>query len=742
MPPKNIKTTYADIGGSTGGGGGGSSVLMYGSSGADVKRLQELLNSLGYNAGTADGIFGAQTQAAVTQMQKDAGITADGIVGSQTWNKISTATPVTNPPAVDVKAGAAGGEMGGIQKLPDAPTTTNTSFTAAPEPEGGSAKADNTPKPGTTPVGEMATFQKLPDAPQPEISVPDYTSTLASLGIINNAAQEKNQQYSGADIPTASPGELRAEAQAPFVTAKTEEALANKAAGNQNTVTPSPSTGYGNTVASLGTLPNAAQNKNQQSGVPKTEPPTYNPPSYNPPSSGASGTVQPYSGTGATGGAPTGGNNYNYTQNAQNGGGNVPAAPSGAENAGTVDPILESYTAALNALDSTGTGDAGSPKYDDDLWALYEKIVNREPFRYDINEDMLYRQYAQQYTDQGRLAMEDAMGRAAALTGGYGSTYAQSVGQQTYDSYLQRLNEVIPELYDRRYQAWQDEGTQLERQYSLLGDLKDREAAAEQEAYERWKDKQDYDLKLSEIEREQGNIDWEHSFSEQKFAFDQSAQAWNQWFNEQKFAADQSAQAWNQWFNEQELAADLDNEAWNRWYKEQVLAQDQANADRDYYLNLEKLYADIESDQNKKAVDIAEDPYQVIADTIAGLKQAGVRDGTEAYKVLLAQGMKDDQAKAYADMFASWSYDPTLEAARMNPQTADPTINTGRYPIGKNDKISFDYDPNEGIYTLNGNRFNSFDGFLRYLESVPMTDSQYNALVRSAKSYGIYLEGK
>lgn len=729
MPPKAIKTTYADSGGST--GGGGSSVLMYGSSGAEVKRLQELLNSLGYNAGTPDGIFGAQTQAAVTQMQKDAGITADGIVGANTWNKISTATPVTNPPAVDVKAGAKGGEMGGItklptapatqttqpttpaaervntatgitkggemggiQKLPDAPTTTNTSFTAAPEPEGGSAKADNTPRPGTTPVGEMATFQKLPNAPQSDISVPDYTSTLASLGIINNAAQEKNQQYSGADIPDVKAG------------------------------------AKGGAMGGFQKLPDNPANTNQ----PTTEPPTYNPPTYNPPSSGASGTVQPYSGTGATG-APTGGNNYSYTQNAQNGGGNVPAAPSGAENAGTVDPVLESYTAALNALDSTGTGDAGSPKYDDDLWALYEKITSREPFRYDINEDMLYRQYAQQYTDQGRLAMEDAMGRAAALTGGYGSTYAQSVGQQTYDSYLQRLNEVIPELYDRRYQAWQDEGTQLERQYNLLGDLKDREAAAEAAAYEREIDARDYALKLSEIAREQGNLDRDYGLKEWQAIQDQNNEIWNQGYKDRALAYDQYNADREFGLKQQELAFDQAAELWNQDYKNRALAQD-------YDLSVQKLLADIENDQNKKAVDIAEDPYQVIADTIAGLKQAGVRDGAEAYQVLLAHGVKDDQAQAYANIFESWSYDPALEAARMNPQTADPTINTGRYPIGKNDKISFDYDPNEGIYTLNGNRFNSFDGFLRYLESVPMTDSQYNALVRSAKSYGIYLEGK
>ena len=624
MPPKNIKTTYADSGGSTGGstsgGGGGSSVLMYGSSGADVKRLQELLNSLGYNAGTPDGIFGAQTQAAVMQMQKDAGITADGIVGANTWNKISTATPSTagvKPQAVAYNDG-----------------TTQTK--------------------------------------QTEISVPDYTSTLASLGIINNAAQEKNQQYSGADIPTASPGELRAEEQAPVVTEKTEKALADKAAGNQNTVTPSPSPGYGDTVASLGTLPNAAQEKNQQSGVPKTEPPAYSPLTYNPPSSGASGTVQPYSGTGATGGAPTGGNTYSYTQNTQNGGGDVPTAPSGAENAGTVDPVLESYTAALNALDSTGTGDAGSPKYDDDLWALYEKITGRGPFRYDINEDMLYRQYAQQYTDQGRLAMEDAMGRAAALTGGYGSTYAQSVGQQTYDSYLQRLNEVIPELYDRRYQAWKDEGTQLERQYNLLGDLKDREAAAEAAAYEREIDARDYALKLSEIAREQGNLDRDYGLKEWQAIQDQNNELWNQGYKERALAYDQYNADRDFGLKQQELAFDQAAELWNQDYKNRALAQD-------YDLSIQKLLADIESDQEKKAVDIAEDPYQVMADTIAGLKQAGVRDGTEAYKVLLAQGMKDDQAQAYASMFESWSYDPS---APPSAPAWDPDTSTLAYGSG------------------------------------------------------------
>lgn len=58
--------------------------LKRGCSGADVKRLQELLNELGYDCGTADGIFGSKTEAAVKAFQKAHGLYVDGIVGAKT----------------------------------------------------------------------------------------------------------------------------------------------------------------------------------------------------------------------------------------------------------------------------------------------------------------------------------------------------------------------------------------------------------------------------------------------------------------------------------------------------------------------------------------------------------------------------------------------------------------------------------------------------------------------------------
>lgn len=70
--------------------------LKVGSKGAQVTALQSALNSLGFNAGAADGIFGNGTKAAVVAFQASKGLTADGIVGPATGAALSAAT-VTNP---------------------------------------------------------------------------------------------------------------------------------------------------------------------------------------------------------------------------------------------------------------------------------------------------------------------------------------------------------------------------------------------------------------------------------------------------------------------------------------------------------------------------------------------------------------------------------------------------------------------------------------------------------------------
>jgi hypothetical protein len=143
----------------------------------------------------------------------------------------------------------------------------------------------------------------------------------------------------------------------------------------------------------------------------------------------------------------------------------------------------EDVTAKRDAYDdflNTKPDDYKS-SYEDTIAALTDKIMNREKFTYDLNGDALYQQYKDQFINQGKLAMQDTMGQAAAMTGGYGNSYAQSVGQQTYQGYLQQLNDKVPELYQLALNQYNQEGEDMYNQYGLLTDRESTE-------YDRYRD--------------------------------------------------------------------------------------------------------------------------------------------------------------------------------------------------------------------------------------------------------------
>ncbi len=66
----------------------GCPTLRRGATGNITKLLQERLVTLGYNTNGVDGIFGDGTFCAVREFQKTRGLTADGVVGQNTWRKL------------------------------------------------------------------------------------------------------------------------------------------------------------------------------------------------------------------------------------------------------------------------------------------------------------------------------------------------------------------------------------------------------------------------------------------------------------------------------------------------------------------------------------------------------------------------------------------------------------------------------------------------------------------------------
>lgn len=78
-----------------------------GSTGGEVKAIQETLKDRGLYSGSIDGIYGAGTQAAVKKFQKQQGLTADGIAGPLTLKRLGVsvgAIPEANEANVNLLA--------------------------------------------------------------------------------------------------------------------------------------------------------------------------------------------------------------------------------------------------------------------------------------------------------------------------------------------------------------------------------------------------------------------------------------------------------------------------------------------------------------------------------------------------------------------------------------------------------------------------------------------------------------
>jgi len=150
------------------------------------------------------------------------------------------------------------------------------------------------------------------------------------------------------------------------------------------------------------------------------------------------------------------------------------------------------YSSEIDAQKANKPADYVSP-YSQQITDLYNKILNYGDFSYDVNGDALYQQYKDQYTNLGKQSMIDTQGQAAGLTGGYGSSYSQSVGQQAYDAYLQKLNDEVPELYSQAY-------TQYENGLSNLKDDLSMSNTLDTSAYNKYRDTvTDWQTELSNL---------------------------------------------------------------------------------------------------------------------------------------------------------------------------------------------------------------------------------------------------
>jgi len=223
----------------------------------------------------------------------------------------------------------------------------------------------------------------------------------------------------------------------------------------------------------------------------------------------------------------------------------------------------------------------GKTFWDDKIYGQIDKIENRDKFSYDVDNDPLFQQALASAMGSGKTAMQDTIGQASSLTGGYGSTYATSAGNQAYNAFIEDAYNNLPEYYNMALQAYQAEGEDM---YNLLGvytQMGDNEWNRNVDAYGIVSDSAnnqrnwEYGLYQDDITNAYNAMNMYDSFYQQKNNEDltlwqqEITNAWNG-INQQ------SGDYWNQ--TELDYKKDRDKVADSQWEKEYKLSLTSNNA--------------------------------------------------------------------------------------------------------------------------------------------------------------------
>ena len=293
-------------------------------------------------------------------------------------------------------------------------------------------------------------------------------------------------------------------------------------------------------------------------------------------------------------------------------------------------------------------------RYSDAVKSNLSSVLKGKKFNYDIGSDKLFSQYKDSYTKAGKTAMEDTVGNASMLTGGYANSYAVTAGQQAYDSYMSKLNDKIPELEQRAYERYRDEEDSAYKKLNTLIGLEDTE-------YGRYRDSvADY------------NSNREFEYNKNKDA--QAQRNWQAQFDRDKYVNDRD-------YNRSVLESD-------RKYNRDVLENDR-DYNRGVYENDRKYDRDVlenDRDYNRGVYENDRDYAQ------------NVYDSDRNYRIKLNSSLKD----------AVKNEEENADSGKFSPDDAYDFIK--KY----SDKIYSDEEFTEALFQLYGEK----DGFYDWIEQM------------------------
>ena len=342
---------------------------------------------------------------------------------------------------------------------------------------------------------------------------------------------------------------------------------------------------------------------------------------------------------------------------------------------------VKKYKYNLDNHDTAKPGEYQS-KYQAVADEVLNNYMNREKFSYDLNGDALYQQYKDKYITQGKMAMQDTMAQAAAMTGGYGNSYAATVGNQAYQSSLQNLNDVVPELYQMAYDQYKQEGQDMLNKYSIYMDKENTEYGRYRDTVADWQAERNYLANQYNAERS-----WDYSKYSDNRNFDYGVYSDNRTLAQTQYNADRSLA-----YDEHRNA--IADEQWNKTY-EQALAEFGYKKERD----------EIADKQWQDSYDLQE--RQVAASELA----AKNNEKAAAYDAIVKSQKNVDNAKKKI-----LSQSDFARNAKATTVTVGGRGNTG----------------NGGTrYTYNGKTYNSYNDYVfATLDSMDLSESEMATVLK------------
>lgn len=152
---------------------------------------------------------------------------------------------------------------------------------------------------------------------------------------------------------------------------------------------------------------------------------------------------------------------------------------------------------ALAAAGEKWQGSEYQPRRDEAL-----RRAEEMRWSYDPGTDPVWQAYQKQYRREGQRATQDAMGQAAARTGGIPSSYAMTAASQAGDYYAAQLSDRIPQVYQDAYQRY------LQEFQKQLG-ISDQYQGFDDREYSRWADQQGKNLDLADRYNQYGRQDYD-----------------------------------------------------------------------------------------------------------------------------------------------------------------------------------------------------------------------------------------